>query len=195
MIARRLGWERNLLRRTSDRVESLVMFVLVLTFLAGAPLLAWWAGAASYRADVRARDWERAHVFQVDAVLVEDSGTYGAIGTRTAAPQAARATWIAPDGTAHSGLVQTPTEVHAGARIAIWVDDTGRLQAPPLRHSPTSQGILVALCAILCLAAFLAGLHRTTRALLDRHRCASWAREWRVVGPRWSRDPRWRRRR
>ncbi|BCY06948.1 hypothetical protein [Actinoplanes sp. L3-i22] len=187
-----IGWDRNVLLRRSDRVESLLLFVLVLSFLGGAPLLAWWAGEAGYRSDVRAREWERAHVFRVDAVLVEDAGVIGAAGTRTASPQAARATWTAPDGSAHSGIVQIGTDARAGARVAVWVDDSGSLHGPPGRHSPASQGILVAVATVLGLGAVLTGLHRIVREVLDRQRDRAWAREWREVGPRWSRDPRWR---
>ncbi|GAA2891829.1 hypothetical protein Acy02nite_14900 [Actinoplanes cyaneus] len=187
-----IGWDRNVLRRPEDRIESLLVFLLVLVFLAGAPLLAWRAGKAGYSSDMRARDWERAHVFRVDAVLVEDSGTFGATGPRTVAPRAARATWTAPDGSARSGIVQTETEVRAGARIAIWVDDTGSPHMPPGRHSPASQGVLLAVAAVLCLLVALIGVHRAGRGLLDRRRDRAWTREWAQVGPRWSRDPRWR---
>ncbi|GAA2674007.1 MULTISPECIES: Rv1733c family protein [Actinoplanes] len=191
-VTRRLGWERNVLRRTTDRVESLLVFVLVFTFLAGAPLLAWWAGAAGYRSDLRAQQWEREHVFRVDAVLAEDAGTIGATGTRTAAPQAAHAVWTGPDGSAHRGIVQTGVEpVRAGSRVTIWVDDAGGLQVPPVRRNPTSQAVLVGLAATICLAAGLVGLHRAGLGLLDLQRDRSWAREWRRVGPRWSRDRRW----
>lgn len=187
-----IGWDRNVLRRREDRYESLLVFVLVLGFLAGAPLVAWWAGEAGYRSDVRAREWERAHVFRVDAVLVEDAGTVGGNGLRTVAPQAARATWTAPDGSARSGIVQTDAEARAGSRIPVWVDDAGSPHVPPGRHSPGSQAVLVAVSAVLCLVAVLAAVYRGGRGLLDRRRDRAWAREWAEVGPRWSRDPRWR---
>ncbi|MFI1987748.1 hypothetical protein [Actinoplanes sp. NPDC020271] len=187
-----IGWDRNVLRRGEDRIESLLVFLLVLVFLAGAPLLAWWAGKAGYRSDERARDWERAHVFRVDAVLVEDAGTFGGTGPRTVAPQAARATWTAPDGSVRNGIVQTETEARAGARIPVWVDDGGSLHLPPSRHSPASQGLLLAVAAVLCLLMVLFVVHRAGRGLLDRRRDRAWAREWAEVGPRWSRDPRWR---
>ncbi|WP_436521382.1 Rv1733c family protein [Actinoplanes sp. HUAS TT8] len=188
-----IGWDTNVLRRREDRLENLLVFVLVLTFLAAAPLLAWWAGTAGYRSDVRAREWERTHVFRVDAVLVEDAtGTDGPTGGPTAAPQAARATWTAPDGSSRSGIVQTEATARAGARVAVWVDDAGRLHVPPGRHSPVSQAILLAVAAVMGLVGVLAVAHRTGRGLLDRRRDRAWAREWAEVGPRWSRDPRWR---
>jgi hypothetical protein len=185
-ITRRLGRQRNVLRRPTDRAESLLVFVLVVAFLMGAPLLAWWAGMAGYRSDLRAQQWERAHVFRVDAVLTEDAATIGAVGPRTAAPRAAQATWTAPDGSAHSGLVQVGGAARAGTPVVVWVDDAGRLQVPPIRHNPASQGILVGIAVTMCLAAGVAGLHRLGRWLLNLQRERAWGREWLEVGPRWS---------
>ncbi|WIM98420.1 hypothetical protein ACTOB_002020 [Actinoplanes oblitus] len=190
-VARRFGWERNVLRRRTDRIESLMVFVLVFSFLAGAPLLAWWAGEASYRQDLRAQQWERRHLFQVDAVLVEGASTAVAGSTRSAGPQTAKATWTAPDGTARSGVVQTGTDARTGTRVRIWVDDSGTPRMPPAERNPTSQAVLVGAAVLLCLCAALVGLHRIGRGALDRHRDRAWGREWMEVGPRWSRDSRW----
>ncbi|GAA2716480.1 Rv1733c family protein [Actinoplanes palleronii] len=188
--ARRFGGERNVLRRTTDRVESLLVFVLVFTFLAGAPLLAWQAGEASYRSDVRAREWERDHIFRVDAVLAENAGTFGPQGTASTLPLAARATWAAPNGAPRAGIVQVDPGARAGGRVQIWVDETGEQRAGPARRRPVSQAVLVGAAVVLCLAAGLTVLHRIGRALLDRGRDRAWTREWREVGPRWSGDRR-----
>ena len=42
-LARRLGLDRNPLRRGSDRAEAWIRIALVLAFLIGAPLAAWGA--------------------------------------------------------------------------------------------------------------------------------------------------------
>ncbi|GAA2852454.1 hypothetical protein Acy02nite_51870 [Actinoplanes cyaneus] len=169
--------ERNLLRRTSDRFESLLVFLLVLTFLAGAPLLAWEAGQAGYRSDLRAQQWEREHLFPVDAVLLENATT-----------DIAKARWKAPDGKPVEGLVQTTAGDPAGTRVPIWVDRPGVLQSPPAGHSPVGQAVMIGVAVALCLAAGFTGLYRIVRAVLDRRRDRAWAREWLEVGPRWSRD-------
>ncbi|MFI1996383.1 hypothetical protein [Actinoplanes sp. NPDC020271] len=169
--------ERNLLRRTSDRVESLLVFLLVLTFLAGAPLLAWQAGQAGYRSDLQAQQWEREHLFPVDALLQE-----------TATSESAKARWRAPDGTLQTGLVPATAGDLAGTRVPVWVDRAGALQAPPGKHDPVAQSVAIGVAVVLCLAAGLAGLYRIARAGLDRRRDRAWTREWLEVGPRWSRD-------
>jgi hypothetical protein len=181
---------RNTLRRTSDRVESLLVFVLVFGFLAGAPLLAWSAGTASYRSDLRAQQWEQEHVSQVDAVLLENAGTGGDQDEPATAPQAARARWTAPDGSARNGIVQAVAGSRIGSRVAVWVDDAGMLRAPPVRHHPAAQALLVGALVVFGLAAALSGLHRIARGFLDRRRDRAWGQEWLEVGPLWSRDRR-----
>ncbi|WP_436533106.1 Rv1733c family protein [Actinoplanes sp. HUAS TT8] len=169
--------ERNRLRRTSDRVESLLVFLLVLTFLAAAPLLAWEAGQASYRSDQRARQWERENLFPVEAVLAE-----------TATADTVKAVWRAPDGSAENGLVQATIGDPAGKRVPIWVNRAGVLQSPPSNHSPGAQAVTIGIAVLLCLAAGFVGLLRLVRAVIDRRRDRAWTREWREVGPIWSRD-------
>ncbi|AEV84898.1 hypothetical protein ACWT_3874 [Actinoplanes sp. SE50] len=181
MIGRR---RRSDLRRISDRLESLLVFLLVLTFLGGAPLLARWAGGASYRSVQQAAEWERTHLSQVDAVLTENPSP----GGDSATAAAANARWKAPDGTAHTGLVQPDSGLRAGDRIRIWIDDTGAQHLPPADRDPVGQAVLVGIATTLCLAAGLTGIHRIARGVLDRRRDRAWTRDWLRVGPVWSRD-------
>jgi len=187
MIGKR---RRNPLRRTSDRLESLLLFLVVFTFLAGAPLVAWWTGTSTYRSQVRAERWEQAHLFPVDAILVESAGGPATERYGTVAPDTARATWAAPDGSARSGLVPIAAgdDARAGSRVAIWVDDAGGLRSPPLDRNPVTRGILTGMAVTFCVAAGLTGAYRFGRALLDRRRDRAWTRAWCDVGPRWTRD-------
>jgi hypothetical protein len=178
---------RNALRRPVDRAESLLVFVLVFTFLAGGPALAWWAGHADYRAQLRAQQWEREHVSSVDAVLIPKPAT---AGTATVVPDTGWATWTAPDGTARSGVVPAGPGARTGDRVIIWVDENGTPRAAPARRQPATRAVLTGGAVLLCLAAGLGGLHRIGRGLLDRRRDRAWTREWLEVGPRWSRDRR-----
>ncbi|MFC3743585.1 Rv1733c family protein [Paractinoplanes deccanensis] len=178
----------NELRRASDRLESLMVFTLVMTFLAGAPLLGWWAGQQAYRTDLRAQRWEREHTFEVQAVLRGDP--VPSVGGRTGATLTARATWTAPDGSPREGAVPVTPDDAAGSRIRIWTDDRGTPRQPPPQRQPAAQGVMVGAAVVLCAAAATAGLHRIGRALIDRRRYRAWEREWLEVGPRWSRDRR-----
>ena len=178
----------NALRRRSDRIERGMVQVLLVLFVVGAPLLGWWAARASYTADIRALEWERQHVFRVEAVLVSEPEMLGASDSRTVAPRAARATWSAPDGTPRSGIVQVPKDARLADRMPIWVDGRGTLRTPPLDRHPAGQAAVVAGAVVLCLAVATVGLRAIGRALLDRHRERAWQREWLEVGPQWSRD-------
>ncbi|MEU4426599.1 hypothetical protein AB0F81_38760 [Actinoplanes sp. NPDC024001] len=178
----------NELRRRSDRIERTMVLVLLVLFLVGAPLLTWWAARASYLSDVRAQEWEKHHVFRVEGVLVTEPEVLGAGDSRTVPARAARATWSAPDGTPRSGIVQVSPQARRGDRVPVWVDDRGVLRGPPPQRHPVGQALLIAGAVLLCLAALLAGCRAIGRALLDRQRARAWQREWREVGPQWSRS-------
>jgi hypothetical protein len=178
----------NPLRRRSDRIESGMMMTLILLFVVAGPLLGWWAGRAGYLAEKRAGEWERDHVHRVEAVLVADPETLGVSASRTTPPRAARATWVAPDGTPRSGIVPVVSAARRGDKIPIWVDDRGAQRPAPLDRDPAAQAFLAAGAVLLGVAAALAGIRAIGRAVLDRRRAAAWQREWQRVGPEWSRD-------
>ena len=147
----------NPLRRRSDRIESLLIFTLVMVFLAGAPGLGWWAGRSSYASDLRAEEWERAHVFAVAAQIMT-APTEAREAPATYTPRTAQARWTAPDGTPGSGVVPVEPETRLGDTIRIWVDDRGRLRGPPVDRDPAAQAAMAAVAVVLCLAAALSGL-------------------------------------
>src|SRR4051794_22107876 len=72
-IVRWMGWSRNPLRRTSDRVEAWVTMTLIVAMVLIAPGLADKAANGTYRHDVRTTAYEKAHRFAVQAVLLEDA--------------------------------------------------------------------------------------------------------------------------
>jgi hypothetical protein len=72
-----MWWERttvrrNQLRRTVDRVETWMTFLLVMTMVPAATCAGWSAARATYRRDLRSGAWEREHRFPVAAVLQQD---------------------------------------------------------------------------------------------------------------------------
>ncbi|WP_232050590.1 hypothetical protein [Actinoplanes sp. OR16] len=177
----------NPLRRRSDRIESLLIFTLVMVFLAGAPGLGWWAGRSSYESDLRAEEWEQNHVFAVAAQIVgEPAEARDAPATYT--PRTAQARWTAPDGTPGSGLIPVEPETRLGDTIRIWVDDRGQLRGPPVDRDPMAQAVMAGFAVLLCLGAGLAGTWKIARSVLDRNRSRAWQRAWDEVGPQWSKD-------
>src|SRR5690349_11246473 len=126
-LRRRLGWRRNPLRRGTDRAEAWLNAVLLITLVLAGSTLATYTSRGAYRTEEKAAAWDRAHRFEVWAVLTG----------KPAAPQGtAPAKWKAPDGTERSGPVAATPNTAAGARVPIWVDERGAVSAAPLRRSP-----------------------------------------------------------
>ncbi|WP_051809875.1 Rv1733c family protein [Actinoplanes subtropicus] len=177
-LLRRLGWHRSPLRRGSDRAEAWLNAVLLIVLVLAGPALATATARDAYRAEARAAAWDRAHRFEVWALLT----------SKPVPPEgAAQARWKAPDGTARGGAVAAPLNTVAGARVAIWVDERGAVTGAPPRHSPAAHAAGVAIVTLLLVGTALAAVRQLCRRLLDRRRLRSWQAEWLEVGPRWSR--------
>jgi hypothetical protein len=177
--------DRNPLRRTSDRIETLVLILLAVVFLAAAPLAAaasgTWAHASAQRAEVA----QAASRYPVTAVVLT-----------VAAPQAAgygssvsiaQARWTAPDGAAVTRGVLVPVGTAVHARLSIWTTRDGQPAARPLNESQVASTTLLgeaagvgALAIVLALGGVLA------RWSLNRRRLAAWDADWAVIGPRWT---------
>ena len=190
---RRRAWlrglwpDRNPLRRTSDRLAAAIMAAALITFLAGAPVVAlaagWWAQAAAAQvARAQHASWR-----QVPAVLV--TGAPGAMDLSygAAAPPEARARWTAPDGTARRGYVEVPAGSRAGRTVPIWVDRAGGQTGPPLRPDQvTGQTVLAMVAAPLTLAAVLVCAGALGLQAVNRRRLAAWDAGWDTTGPEWT---------
>ena len=187
----RWGRQRNPLRRGSDRVEARCGALLFLALLVAGPVLAWWAGRATYVEDVRLREWESRHRFAAEAVLLEPSAPAGTAEDTSplVVNVVARARWTAPDGSRQVGNLPVSPGVAAGTSVPIWMDERGKVTGPPSRRVPAMEAGTVAAAVLLGVATLLAGLRAALIALLDRHRMRSWQAEWLRVEPSWSRLP------
>ena len=188
-IARRIGWDRNPLRRTSDRYEAGLTALLVTVFLLLGPWVGWRVAQASYRAEVQAVAWERQHRHAVQAVLLRDAVWQPPVGQEPViAPESVpvRARWTAPDGTVHTGPVLAGVGVRAGSTVRVWTDQHGAVTAAPGERSPGVRAFLAGLLTVVNLAAVLGAVRLLVRWHLQRRRVRSWQAEWDVVEPRWS---------
>jgi hypothetical protein len=187
--ARRMGWTRNPLRRTSDRLEAWLTFLLIMILLLIAPWAGWWAGRERYRDDIRANDWERQHRFAVTAELLEDgSRSVGRAPDDVPAPRSVLtpARWTGPDGAVHAGRIFAGPVRKAGSTVQIWVDEHGKPATRPMHRNPILDAMVAALLLVAGLVAGLSGLRRIAISRLDRRRLRAWQAEWLIVGPRWS---------
>jgi hypothetical protein len=179
----RLLMGRNELRRGSDRVEGVVVLLLLAAFLgaiAGAVVL----GGHIYHAQRAAAARLRPSV----AVLTE-SGPYNT-GLSEAGQASAR--WKAPDGRQQSGVlttITTPgiTDQPSGARIQVWLTPSGEPVSQPSGPAEVVfTAIVISISAACGAGTLLMGTYGLARLLLDRRRLADWESAWELTGPRWT---------
>ena len=186
-LACRLGLDANPLRRRTDKIATLLAALLLLVFLAGAPLLAiaayGWAGrvgAAEQRAE---RSWR-----EVPAVLLKSVPAPNSFGTGLFGYSWVPARWVAPNGQARSGRIPVEVGIAAGRTVPVWVDAAGRpTDAPLTDRAVQARAATVAAVATLALVVVLAVLAWAGRKLLDRRRLTDWELAWAIVGPKWTR--------
>ncbi|MFD8526770.1 hypothetical protein ACFV0L_05115 [Streptosporangium canum] len=172
-------FDGNPLRRCSDRIDTVIVLVSLMIFIA----FLWPAaglGRQVYAKGLQAELAGPGHRQAVVAVVVDPA--HG-LGWR---PRTVR--WTAPEGSPRTGQVVLPPSTPAGSRTQVWIDGSGRLTAPPQRHMKTVADSAVAAIAVaggagtvllLCLAG--------ARGLLNRRRDAEWERAWALADQRWRR--------
>jgi hypothetical protein len=183
-LARRLGLDRNPLRRRTDKIGACVAILLLAGFLIGAPLLsvaaAGWAtraGASGQRAE---RSWR-----QVSASLVRPPViSVGGVSGYSWVP----ARWTAPDGRARTGEIPVSTALAADHTIRLWVDAAGSPTGPPHHRSVVADEAAASAVATGALGIVLLGLAWACRRPLDRRRLTDWEAGWAAVGPQWTKS-------
>jgi hypothetical protein len=180
----RMFVRRNELRRSSDRVEGIVVAVLLVAFVVAfvvAGLLAdhvyrtQQTTAASLRPTVAVLSWP------------------GSVTETAVLHQAtAMATWQLSDGATRSGLLTTDVAPGiygqpAGAAVQLWLGRNGAPEPPPQGAAGMAVGATMAGLAVVVGAATVLTLcYRLCMRGLDRRRIANWSSEWAVTGPQWS---------
>jgi hypothetical protein len=187
--ARRLGLDRNPLRRRTDRIEFSVAAGLLALFLVGAPLVGALAGRWAQQGGLREQRAQQAW-HQTSAVTLTSAPAAPRYAYRTSWTSAVRvpARWVGPDGRPRFGQVSTPAGTRAGQTILVWVDASGRATGPPLRHFQlVNWEISAEALAPAALAILLLGLACLVRWQLNRRRLKAWEMAWTTIGPRWTR--------
>jgi hypothetical protein len=175
---------RNELRRSSDRIEGVVVAVLLTTFLA-ALVVAFFLAAHVYRSE------------QTTAASLQPSvAVISWPGSITETPilheATAMATWRLNGGPPHSGLLTTAVAPGiygepAGAAVQVWLDQSGNPEQPPQGGGGMLIGATMAgLAVIVAAATVLVFCYRLCQRALDRRRLANWSSAWAVTGPQWT---------
>lgn len=185
-FARRLGIDRNPLRRWTDHAQTWIMAGLLATFLIGAPLAAVIARNVEHSAGQQAlqiqQTWHR-----VRAVLREDAPGDGSFVYGAPAIEWVRAQWSAPDGSARSGHVPVAAGTKAGTTARVWVNRAGRVMGIPVTRAEIGSRMLAAaVLAPIVLAVLLLSTAVVARGLLDRRRLTEWEQAWTSIEPQWS---------
>lgn len=186
---RRLGLDRNPLRRPADRVEAAVRLATAILILVAVPIAAFMAGRAADHRFLRDAQEQQAADRYVSAVLTQAAPAggpaadpYVTVQTRWVA-----ARWTAADGSAHSGQILVPAGTSKGTKTPIWINTSGAITDPPPGHWLVTNevGVTVTVTSLGLIIMLLGGLGLTRRAL-DRRRLSAWDAAWRATGPQWT---------
>lgn len=188
MLGRHLGFDRNPLRRTVDRVEAWVAVVLMLVFLTAVPFVAWSTARAVHGATAYAATVYRKSHTHVGAVLLEDAVRRLDRSDGTWQQQATvRARWTAPDGGTRNGTLVVDVPRSAGTTVAIWIDGAGnRSVPPPSGRDAAVHGFAGGMATVIVLGCVLTLTWLGVRRHLDGRRLETWQLDWILVEPRWS---------
>lgn len=177
-------FDRNPLRRASDRIETAVLAVLVLAFLVGAPFAVTATGAWVHGMAQRAEVSQQASRSQVQAVVLTVTAQ---LGGEDRVSDEAQARWRAPDGREVTGEVSVPAGTKVGQQVPVWTDQAGDLTTAPLADSQVGdQTVLGEILSVIALVGVLALIGELACWVLNRRRMADWDADWHATGPRWS---------
>jgi hypothetical protein len=178
-----MRFDRNPLRRATDRAETVVLVLLAVLFLAGAPLAALAAGAGMHAVAQRAELAQRASHLRVTATIeaVTGAGSGGNLTTDV------EAKWTAPNGKQKQQPMAVAIGYAPGETLQVFTTPDGQLTTPPMGETQVqslTELARVAGVAGLAIVVALSGV--LARWWLNRRRLAAWDADWRATGPRWT---------
>jgi hypothetical protein len=183
-----LGFERNPLRRRTDRIEAAIRLVMIVLFLVAVPIAVIAAGRLADHLALRQAHAQQATEHQVTAVLLRQAQATGVPDPYTSIQLTyVLGRWQPPGQQSRSGQVLAPVGAPAGSTVTVWIDRSGALASPPPDHRDIAGDVAIAAVAAGLLACvLLLGSTALARRALDRRRLAAWGAEWRATGPLWS---------
>jgi len=184
-LVRIFAFDRNELRRWSDRIEAWFLLGLVITFVPLAAVAAISAARWVHADGARELDGET-RLTQVTAVLARDAPAVE-MPTPESVLVWVEARWTA-GGVRHAGDIPAVPGTRAGTSVRIWIDAAGKFEQLPLTSSELSaRVVLAAVAGPVAVAVGMVLAWGVLRWLLDRHRLAAWGEFLSMVGPTWTR--------
>ncbi|KAA0090862.1 hypothetical protein CIW49_31165 [Mycolicibacterium sp. P1-18] len=175
-FARYVRWnvralKRNPLTRTSDRLEALTFVALFVMTLLAIPVSMNVADRA-YDSTMQFVHEESQTRHSVQAEAVTSTATPTDFGT----PLYVDVKWT-EGGRDRTERIASAGAVAAGAKLTVWLDDSGKVVTAPLRPADASVNATSAGWSVWLLAVVLCGLvGLVVRKALDRSRARSWDR-------------------
>ncbi len=187
-LARWLGFDRNPLRRGTDRIEAALRLVTMIMLVTAVPAAAVLVGQQADHVALNRAHAQQAANHLVSAVLLEQAPATGTPDPYTSVQTAwVLARWQPPGLPPRTGEVLAPVGAPKGSTVRTWINPSGAVTDPPLDHRDITGDVCIAVVAT-CLVSWLVLLASGTlaRRLLDRRRLNAWDAEWRASGPLWS---------
>ncbi len=182
------GFDRNPLRRRTDRIEAAIRLAMVGLVVVAVPITAiavgrWADDLALSHARAQAA---REHV--VTAVLLHQAPATGVPNPYTSVQQAwTPARWRPPGQPARTGQVLANVGARAGSTMQIWIDASGNVTDPPLDPRTIAGDVCIAVM-LTCMVSWvmLLGSQTLAHRAIERRRIRAWDAEWRATGPLWT---------
>lgn len=167
---RALGF--NPLVRVADRLEAFAVLAVLITALVAVPL-ATAAEAMVYESGSRTAKAEALTRHSVQALVIEGSGLPADFDS----PAYVRAQWHEGTQTRTEQIV-SPATVTVGDQMTVWLDDSGKVVAAPLKTDDAKLNAIAAAVAIwITIVTCSVGASLLIRSGLDRSRDRAWDRE------------------
>ena len=187
-LARWLGFDRNPLRRGTDRVEGALRLVMIILVVVAVPAAAVAAGRWADHYALHRAQVQRAVNHQVTAVLLRDAPATGIPDPYTSVQTTwVPARWQPPGQPPRTGEVLAVVGARKGSTVRTWIDPSGAVTDPPVDHRVVVGDVWLAVmttCLVSWVLLLAAGM--LARRALDRRRLRAWEAEWRASGPQWS---------
>jgi hypothetical protein len=178
---RRLHPGRNPLARAGDRLEAVLLALVIAGALLALPFAAAF-GSDTYAAQTARAEQERAtrHPATAVSLAAASSQAYSTDGAGAPTDQTTvPAAWFDARGARHTGDVLADAGSPAGTRVPVWLDQHGELTTEPLSPSTSAaDGVFAAILLWVAITGALAGVYGAGRFVLSRLHSAAWDRAW-----------------
>lgn len=186
MQARRLGAGRNPLCRSTDRIETVLLWCTLVVALLLVPFGAAVSTTVGNALDASAAR-QRAVLQMLPARTLESTerqvpAVQGDVLSRVPV------TYVDPQGVEHRAVTNVVIGTKAGAEVEIWLDRSGSIvTAPRAKSDSLAFGALAGVFTVLGGWLVVWALFSLAKRPLNRRRFRDWDAEWQAVAPRWSR--------